>query len=118
MPLDLDGIPENSISNLGGGEFPAGDDSADEEEVAAADDPKNSDKDAQIQNLRARVLSTQKTEEMINAEVKRNTTARGSIIFERNIIKHLIEEHTNDDAPEVYQGGLEETQCSQTISTI
>jgi len=67
-----------------------------EEEVAAADDDSHSLDDKIVGRLRNRLLSTQKTEEQINAEIARNTTQRGSVIFEQNIMQHIMQTNTEE----------------------
>jgi len=94
---------------------------SDEEEEVAADPGGDPLPPSAAARMRNRLLSTQKTEEMINKEVMANTHARGSVIFEQNLMNLIMDTNTDDAAaPAVkvsgvasedngyYQGGMEE----------
>jgi len=111
--LDDDDLPPSGVHiNF---DAPGG---SDEEEEVAADPGGDPLPPSAAARMRNRLLSTQKTEEMINKEVMANTHARGSVIFEQNLMDLIMDTNT-DDAVKVsgvaseddgyyYQGGMEE----------
>merc|ERR1719483_1472188 len=117
--LDDDDLPPSGVHiNFDAAEdifTPGG---SDEEEEVAADPGGDPLPPSAAARMRNRLLSTQKTEEMINKEVMANTHARGSVIFEQNLMDLIMDTNT-DDAVKVsgvaseddgyyYQGGMEE----------
>jgi len=106
MHINFDAKAAEDIFTPGG--------SDEEEEVAA--DPGGDPSPSVAARMRNRLLSTQKTEEMINKEVMANTHARGSVIFEQNLMNLIMDTNTDDainfgsdgGADSYYQGGMEE----------